>query len=1056
MSGGARNCARFGLIGAAIVVALASGLFLATALAASGAAPSCASGSCTVVFSPDGTTTQTWTVPPGLATVTVQADGGAGYGATAPPAYLGGAGGQVSGELAVVPGEVFEIDVGGEGEIGAGGVFGGGGTRGSYAGGGGGFSSVALGSATLIIAGGGGGGGADGQTSGGALGTDGGGGGSGGGNSSTGGAGAGGGGDDTIASDGTLELAGGDGGSAGGTSAGAAGGGGGLGSGSACPDGAYPDNPGAGEAGNAGASASGSPPVGVAGGDGSTYSGPRGTGPDWLPGGGGGGGGYAGGGGGGGGAYDTGPTDCWNTAAGGGGGGGSSWAASTLANASFQSGANDGGGEVEFTYTDPISATTTTYVSDANTTLSVPASTGLIQDGASGPGSDSLTASLGSGPSDGAATVNSDGSFTYTPTTDFSGNDSFTYRATDASGDYATGTVAVDVKPVKPGAPGTPTATAGVNSASVSFSAPDDGGSPITGYTVTASPGDKEADGTQSPITVGDLTPGTTYTFTVAATTLGAGLGPSSPESNAVTIPVAPTVSITAPTTNEHIPFGASFDEAFTCTEGTGGPGISSCLDANGNPSGTAIVTSRLGSFTMRVEAVSGDTLETTRDVNYSIVATAPGAPAAPTATAGQGQASIAFSPPSNDGGESITGYTVTASPGGATASGTTSPITVTGLTPGDSYAFTVQATNSVNTGDASPPSNQVTIPAVAPGAPPAPTATAGNGRASVAFTPPSDDGGAAITDYAVTASPGGATATGTGSPIVLPGLTPGARYTFTVRAKNSAGTGAASPASNQVTLPSLAATATPAIVGSAKAGRKLTCSPGTWTGEPSSFDYQWYRDGTPIVGATNSTHTVQATDEGTTLTCVVTAHNAAGQSATTTSTRLAVPVPHVAGCPAATGTLSGSAIGPLRLGDTLAQAIHADSHSSRRSSPYEEFFCLTPTGIRIGIASPKLLGSLPKATRSRYSGRVIWISTSSASYALDGIRPGATVTAAATKLKLEPRFVIGLNDWYLAPNGGVTAIFKARHGVIEEIGIADAALTKTRAAQRLFLTSFQ
>src|SRR5947209_12342792 len=46
-----------------------------------------------------------------------------------------------------------------------------------------------------------------------------------------------------------------------------------------------------------------------------------------------------------------------------------------------------------------------------------------------------------------------------------------------------------------------------------------------------------------------------------------------------------------------------------------------------------------------------------------------PGAPTNVVATAGNGQASVGWSPPASTGGSPITGYTVTASPGGATAS---------------------------------------------------------------------------------------------------------------------------------------------------------------------------------------------------------------------------------------------------------------------------------------------------------------------------------------------------------------------------------------------------
>ncbi|WP_345321094.1 Ig-like domain-containing protein, partial [Novipirellula rosea] len=55
---------------------------------------------------------------------------------------------------------------------------------------------------------------------------------------------------------------------------------------------------------------------------------------------------------------------------------------------------------------------------------------------------------LNSGPSNGAAVVNLDGTFTYTPAADFNGTDSFTYDATDVNGDIETQTVTITVNPV--------------------------------------------------------------------------------------------------------------------------------------------------------------------------------------------------------------------------------------------------------------------------------------------------------------------------------------------------------------------------------------------------------------------------------------------------------------------------------------------------------------------------------------------------------------------------------------------------------------------------------
>ena len=82
---------------------------------------------------------------------------------------------------------------------------------------------------------------------------------------------------------------------------------------------------------------------------------------------------------------------------------------------------------------------------------------------------------------------------------------------------------------------------------------------------------------------------------------------------------------------------------------------------------------------------------------------TVPGPPAAPTVdsvTPGDGSATVTWTAPDN-GGSPITGYTVTASPGGATCTTSTTSCTVTGLTNGVAYTFTVVATNGAGTGPA-------------------------------------------------------------------------------------------------------------------------------------------------------------------------------------------------------------------------------------------------------------------------------------------------------------------------------------------------------------------
>jgi hypothetical protein len=100
--------------------------------------------------------------------------------------------------------------------------------------------------------------------------------------------------------------------------------------------------------------------------------------------------------------------------------------------------------------------------------------------------------------------------------------------------------------------------------------------------------------------------------------------------------------------------------------------------------------------------------------------------------------------------------------------------------------------------------------------------------------------------------------------------------------------------------------TAGPGISGKPVVGSLLTCSSGSWTGEPElaltagwplvgTFSYQWLRDGSPIAGATSDAYIVQAADVGHSLVCEVTATNGAGHtSARSSALAIANPVPVV------------------------------------------------------------------------------------------------------------------------------------------------------------------
>jgi hypothetical protein len=70
-----------------------------------------------------------------------------------------------------------------------------------------------------------------------------------------------------------------------------------------------------------------------------------------------------------------------------------------------------------------------------------------------------------------------------------------------------------------------------------------------------------------------------------------------------------------------------------------------------------------------------------------------------------------------------------------------------------------------------------------------------------------------------------------------------------------------------------------PHATGSGTTGSTLSCTMGTWTNVPSSYAYQWLRNGVAIAGATANTHVVVAADVGTDVSCEVTATNSYGDA---------------------------------------------------------------------------------------------------------------------------------------------------------------------------------
>lgn len=297
-----------------------------------------------------------------------------------------------------------------------------------------------------------------------------------------------------------------------------------------------------------------------------------------------------------------------------------------------------------------------------------------------------------------------------------------------------------------PGAPTIGTATAGNAQATVAGTAPvSNGGSAITGYRSTATPGGSTVTGASLPITHTGLTNGTAYTFTLAAQNAN-GYGAESAASNSVTPSAggdttAPSITSTG-TGGTNGPFTATVAENSTATfiTFTSDEALASVTKAGANGGSYTLAGSGLtrtlarttgfdyeewvlaGSVPEVVTLAFADAAANVRNVTVNISPTnvnePPSAPTIGTATAGDQTVSIAFTAPVNTGKPTITGYTATLSPGGITKTGASSPIVFgagDGVVNDTAYTGVVKATNSEGTGPDSSSSNSVTPTAGAP-----------------------------------------------------------------------------------------------------------------------------------------------------------------------------------------------------------------------------------------------------------------------------------------------------------------------------------------------------
>ncbi|MDA8359664.1 MAG: fibronectin type III domain-containing protein [Actinomycetota bacterium] len=355
-----------------------------------------------------------------------------------------------------------------------------------------------------------------------------------------------------------------------------------------------------------------------------------------------------------------------------------------------------------------------------------------------------------------------------------------------------------------PGAPGNVTALAGTSSAKVTWTAPStDGGTTVTGYTVTSSPGTLTCTVTAPTrtCTLAGLTNATTYSFTVKATN-GVGSGPSA-RSNAVVpsgLPFAPTgVTATAGTLSATVTWKPATGNgaAVTSYSVTSSPGTFHCTTATLSCKVTTLSDNVPYQFRVVAKNKNGTSTASTPSSTLTL-AGVPFAPTGVSAARANQAATIAWTAATTNGAP-VTSYTVTGTPGshGCSTTGAVRTCTVTGLTNGVTYTFTVRAANRAGSGLAS---TQVsTVPASVPFAPTGVTVARGSHQVLVTWKAATPNG-TSISAYTVTSSPGTKTCSTTGAlTCTVTGLTNGVHYSFRVVATNGVGRGTASTPSSTV-----------------------------------------------------------------------------------------------------------------------------------------------------------------------------------------------------------------------------------------------------------------
>lgn len=435
---------------------------------------------------------------------------------------------------------------------------------------------------------------------------------------------------------------------------------------------------------------------------------------------------------------------------------------------------------------------------------------------------------------------------------------------------------------------------------------------PVTGYYYSVNGGTPVAVAS-SPAVVTGLTAGTVYTirlyaanrwgngdpatlsnFTIAGSLFAAPTINTVATGNGLAT-VAFTTTMTSVTGVLYSLNGGAFYAASTST---------SPITITGLTNGT--------SYTVRLQVVNVAQGTSSASVaSSSFTPVAPAAPVIASATPGNGTATVAFTTAMT----SVTAITYQLNPGGTllTAFGTTSPITISGLTNGTAYTVQLQTRNDASGASLLSTASSSFTPALF-AAPTLGTTTAGNASVVVSFTTTMTN--VVAVQYALNGSTTYVTAAGTTSPLTITGLNNGTSYTVKLQTVNVAnGVSSASSASAAVT-PALFAAPT---LGTVIPANTSMVVPFTTT-MTNLVCVQYALNGsTTFVNASTTTSplTITGLTNGTSYSVQLQTVNVANGTSAVSSASTAVTPYTIPAAPVVTSVVQGTAVGTMSVNMT-------------------------------------------------------------------------------------------------------------------------------------------